>query len=182
MPAAIILAAGASKRLGRAKQTLLLAGETLLARAVRIAREAGLSPVLVVLGTHEFAQTLSAEANVVLNPEAHEGIASSIRAGVHAAHKQNTSGAVLMTCDQIRLTPQHLQQLIAQPQEVCGSAYAGKVGVPAYFPAAKFAELMALHGDRGAAPLLTGERAVQDEALAIDIDTEADLHYLDDQS
>jgi molybdenum cofactor cytidylyltransferase len=45
-----VLAAGASRRLGQPKQLLMLDGETLLARSVRLAREAGAAPVLVVVG------------------------------------------------------------------------------------------------------------------------------------
>ena len=50
--AAIIIAAGSSSRLGQPKQLLIFEGETLLQRAIRIAEEAGASPVLVVLGAH----------------------------------------------------------------------------------------------------------------------------------
>ena len=49
---AIILAAGASRRLGQPKQLLKYRGETLLERALRAAKEAGASPVLVLLGAH----------------------------------------------------------------------------------------------------------------------------------
>jgi molybdenum cofactor cytidylyltransferase len=48
--AAIVLAAGASTRMGANKLLLELGGERLLHRAVRTALEAGLSPVLVILG------------------------------------------------------------------------------------------------------------------------------------
>ena len=48
--AAVVLAAGASRRLGSPKQLEMLGDETLLERAVRVAREAGCSPVIVVLG------------------------------------------------------------------------------------------------------------------------------------
>lgn len=48
--AAIVLAAGASRRLGELKQLVSLQGETLVERAVRVCREAGCNPVVVVLG------------------------------------------------------------------------------------------------------------------------------------
>src|SRR5690242_640035 len=48
--AAVILAAGASTRLGQPKQLIQLGGETLLERAVRVADEAGCWPTVVVLG------------------------------------------------------------------------------------------------------------------------------------
>jgi CTP:molybdopterin cytidylyltransferase MocA len=44
--AAIVLAAGASRRLGQPKQLLMHGGETLLERAIRLASEAGAAPVL----------------------------------------------------------------------------------------------------------------------------------------
>ena len=47
---ALVLAAGASRRLGAPKQTIVLKGETLLDRSIRIASEAGCSPIVVVLG------------------------------------------------------------------------------------------------------------------------------------
>jgi molybdenum cofactor cytidylyltransferase len=49
------------------------------------------------------------------------------------------------------------------------------VGIPAYFPAEKFGELIALRGDVGARELLRLAVAVADEELALDVDTEADL-------
>ena len=47
--AAIILAGGASRRLGQPKQLLEYRGETLLERAIHLANAAGAAPVLVVL-------------------------------------------------------------------------------------------------------------------------------------
>jgi len=52
------------------------------------------------------------------------------------------------------------------------------VGIPAYFPAEKFGDLLVLQGDTGAKVLLKGERVVVDERLAVDVDTEADLAKL----
>jgi CTP:molybdopterin cytidylyltransferase MocA len=67
---AIVLAAGSSCRLGQPKQLLTLGGETLLARVLRIAREAGASPLFAVLGArHETiaASIQSCNAQLVLN-------------------------------------------------------------------------------------------------------------------
>jgi len=178
--AAIVLAAGASTRLGRAKQTLVLGGETLVERAVRVAREAGLAPVVVVVAeAAAWTQSLGSHSRgaqgciVALNAEASEGMAASIRCGVQAA--QPVEGAVVMTCDQPALLPGHLRALCAEPATVTGSGYAGRVGVPAYFPAASFRALRALRGDVGARELLRTARVVVDESLALDVDTEADV-------
>jgi CTP:molybdopterin cytidylyltransferase MocA len=49
------------------------------------------------------------------------------------------------------------------------------VGIPAYFPAADFGELLRLEGDTGARELLRSAAAVVCEGLALDVDTEEDL-------
>ncbi len=185
--AGIVLAAGFSRRLGRPKQTVILQEQTLLERAARTAREASLNPVLLVLhssvldateppGSGSLAARLEALGCVVLmNENAAEGMASSIRCGVEAAAGQSLVGAVLMTCDQVAVTAGHLRALYAENGAVTGSGYAGRIGVPAYFPAARFADLLALRGDQGARELLRDARSVPTEALALDVDTEQDV-------
>jgi molybdenum cofactor cytidylyltransferase len=175
--AGVILAAGFSRRLGQPKQSLKLGGETLMERALRIAGETGLSPVIAVVQPESGLDEVIEEWGgvVVLNGNAGEGIAASIRVGVLEAQMLGAVGAVLMTCDQVAVTSEHLRQLCAEPDAAAGSAYAGKVGIPAYFPGAMFEELMTLRGDVGAAAFLCGARAVSTEALAFDVDTDADV-------
>jgi len=175
--AAVILAAGFSRRLGRAKQTLEFAGEMLVERALRVAREAGLLQVIVVVNREaDFCEALEERGClIVMNELAEEGMASSIRRGVSAARTLRASGVLLMTCDQVGLEVGHLKELLADPGMIAGSGYAGKVGIPAYFPAASFGHLLVLQGDTGARELLRGERVVVDERLAVDVDTEEDL-------
>jgi len=184
--AAIILAAGASTRLGEPKQLAMLDGETLLRRAVQVARQAGCSPVIVVLGAsfHEvLAYSLLGDAIPVINERWQEGMATSIQSGLKAvstglkavqtgiaAVGAEVCGVVLMTCDQPAVTAEHLRALMATG-EVTASEYAGRRGVPAYFPAAVFAQLMQLSGDAGARGLLRGARAVELAAGELDIDT-----------
>jgi molybdenum cofactor cytidylyltransferase len=178
--AAVILAAGFSRRLGRAKQSVEFAGEMLVERAVRVAREAGLMQVIVVVNREAgFCEVLQGRGCViVLNELAEEGMASSIRRGVSAAVTLRASGVVLMTCDQVELEVGHLQGLLVNPGRIAGSGYAGRVGIPAYFPAAAFGDLLVLQGDTGAKELLKGERVVVEERLAVDVDTEEDLAKL----
>lgn len=174
--AAIVLAAGASRRLGRPKQTLDINGESLLARAVRLANAAGLSPVFIVVANATMKEAISpGHATVLLNPGASEGIASSIRIGIAAAMSADVEGAILMTCDQPALTVDHLHSLSTERDAICGSSYSGTIGIPAYFPASKFESLLALRGDRGARSLLHNAHSIPAEALSLDIDTEKDL-------
>jgi len=174
--AAVVLAAGASTRLGRPKQTLMIDGETLVERAVRLATEAGLSPVIVVVGPDtSFAEKMRG-CVVVVNEKASEGMASSIRCGVLAA--DHCDGVVLMASDQPALTAEHLRALCGAGDVPVGSAYAGKVGIPAYFPATMFRELMKLKGDVGAREMLRTAPGISAEDLSFDIDTEEDIARL----
>jgi len=172
--AAIVLAAGASTRLGEPKQLVMLGTETLLDRAVRIASEAGCSPVIVVLGAE--AEQIREQCDlsgavIVMNPRWQEGMASSIRVGVSAVG--GAGGVVLMTCDQPAVTPEHLLALTASG-DVTASAYAGRRGVPAFFPALSFSALMELTGDAGAQKLLRNAAAVELASGELDVDTAAD--------
>jgi molybdenum cofactor cytidylyltransferase len=168
---AILLAAGASRRLGQPKQLLMYNGETLLARTIRLANEAGAAQVFAVLGAHAEkirASIASDNATVVVNDDWEQGIASSIHAGLHAldADAPNVlnqdvaiQGALILGCDQPRLTAEHLRALIETfttqaTSTIVASAYAGVHGVPAVFPRAAFPHLLALRGDKGARALL----------------------------
>ena len=185
--AAIILAAGESRRLGRPKQLVLWHGETLLDRAVRVAREADCSPVVVVLGASfdEVRAGCRLEgALVVVNESWREGMASSVRAGIAALEPfaSNLRGALLLVCDQPAVTAEHLKALAADPTAICASSYAGRNGVPAFFPPSSFAALAELHGDAGARSLLQAAQAIELPGGEVDIDTAEDLAKLGAES
>lgn len=174
--ASVILAAGASQRLGELKQLICLGQETLLERSVRIGREACCEPVVVVLGASAeiVRERCSLEdAIVVINQEWPEGMGASVRAGVRALDA-SVEGCVVMTCDMPAVTAQHLRALMVTG-EITASSYAGRLGVPAYFPRAKFRDLMKLRGDTGARDLLRTARAMELVGGEIDLDTPEDL-------
>jgi molybdenum cofactor cytidylyltransferase len=177
--AAVVLAAGASSRLGELKQLALLGEETLLERAVRVARAAGCSPVVVVLGA-EYMQVLGnsqlGDTVPVINDEWEEGMASSIQLGVRtlAFVAKDAEGVVLMTCDQPAVTAQHLRLLMIR-FEVKASRYAERNGVPAFFPKKFFDRLMGLKGDAGARELLSAASYEELAGGELDVDTVEDL-------
>ncbi|ADW69912.1 nucleotidyltransferase family protein [Granulicella tundricola] len=172
---AIILAAGASTRMGSPKQIALLNGEPLLSRAVRTALEAECTP-LVVLGANaeEVAAVCDlASAQTVFNPQWESGMAASIAVGIRKA-SETYYAAIIMTCDQPSVTPAHLRQLIHKGERLgrpIASAYAGRKGVPAFFPADHFALLACLSGDLGARDLLAEAQAIDLPLGELDIDT-----------
>ncbi len=197
----MVLAAGRSSRLGQPKQIVRLGdepgstvslapgdspngedgkteGETLLERAVRVAAEAGLRPVYLVAERSTWLKATLARLHGapvvwVENTEAAEGMAASIRLGVNAARKADA--VIVMTCDQPAVTPEHLARLTRVGDRVVASTYAGRKGVPAYFPASSFAALMALKGDAGARELLREAEAITLPLGEVDVDTPDDL-------
>ena len=174
--AAVILAAGASRRLGEPKQLVKLGEVTLLERSVRVAREAGLSPVVVVLGCQAdriLAGCEFGDAVKLVNDEWEEGMASSIRVGVAKCQDllAKIEGIVILACDQPAVTAQHLQSLFSGTTSVTASKYGQRKGIPAYFPTSTFSELMTLHGDVGARDFLRDAASIELPHGNLDIDT-----------
>ena len=159
---AIILAAGASRRLGSPKQLARFGGETLLRRAVAAA--GACAPVLVVIGCR--AADMAAElaglpVELVVNPDWEEGMASSIRAGVQAL-PPGAEGALFLVCDQPAVDAELVARLLKAWQGLpVACTYGGVRGIPALLPASAFPALMALRGDRGAKGLLQGPEVVE---------------------
>lgn len=177
MPAAVILAAGESRRLGRPKQLVEQRGEPLVHRIARIALTA-CDRVAVVSGAVPLRNALvDLPVALVDNVFWAEGVASSIRAGVTWASQADS--VLLLTCDQVLLDGAHLRALIraSTGDRPAASRYQDVLGVPAVFPRAYFPVLQALTGDRGAQPLLEAAVPVDWPAGARDLDTLADLSY-----
>ena len=179
MTAAVILAAGSGRRMGGPKALLCLGGETLLRRAAGAALAAGCAPVIAVIGDWDPGLG-DLEVEAVFNPEAAEGMASSLRVGIGALPLE-TQAALILTVDQPAVDAALLRRLLAlageDPTRPAACAYAGTLGIPAVFPRRLFPALLALQGDRGAKAILLRENTA---ALAfpqgdLDLDTPADL-------
>jgi molybdenum cofactor cytidylyltransferase len=175
---AIILAAGASERLGYPKQTILFCGETLLDRAVGAARTAGACEVVVVLGAHasEIRDACKLkDCTVVENEVWNNGLGTSIRCGVQAL--RDVEGTLLLTCDMPAVTAEHLRAL-AETGTATASRYGNKNGVPAYFPQMTFTSLTVLEDSEGASRLLWGATVLPLPGGEFDVDTAADVEAL----
>ena len=174
----LILAAGASKRLGHPKQLVRFGNETLLDRAVRTAKKAGCEPVVVVLGAYEElirGQCKLHNVVTVSQPDWAEGMGTSLSLGVRVL--EDVAGLLVMTCDMPVVASEHLRALAAQGT-LTASSYSGRKGVPAYFPKELFSELLKIRGDAGARELLRTARSLELAGGELDVDTVEDLAQL----
>ena len=195
---AVVLAAGASTRIGTPKQLLQFRGQTFLRRAASVALEAGCRPVVVVTGANAAACRESLRGFDVLEAENQRwesGMSSSVRVGVEALVTPNPriAAVVLMLCDQPFVTRDVIVGLVKAHYEtgcsIVASRFGGSYGVPALFGKAHFAELATLEGAAGAKQVI--QKRLQKVQLLpfpegeIDVDTPDDFarlqstHYSD---
>ncbi|MEZ6186102.1 MAG: NTP transferase domain-containing protein [Planctomycetota bacterium] len=81
----LILAAGASQRMGRAKAAVAVGGRPALERILRVCASAGVGPARVVVGAHPAAaRAVAPGARQVHNPRWALGRTTSIQAGLRA--------------------------------------------------------------------------------------------------
>ncbi len=183
---AVILAAGASSRMGAVKQLLDVGGKPQVARAVDAAVGAGARPVAVVLGASaDLVRSAVAERGIleVVNGDWARGLATSICAGLAAllAAEASLEAVLLAPCDQPALSSEVILQLSALHRAtglIAAARYHGRNGAPAVFGRGHFEALLALTGDEGARKLLNADStrvaAIDLPELGADLDTPED--------
>ncbi|MFQ5829235.1 MAG: NTP transferase domain-containing protein [Candidatus Methylomirabilia bacterium] len=160
MIAGIVLAAGLSRRMARAKLLLDWGGRPIIRSAVEQVAGGGVDELIVVLG-HEAQAIREALSGLpvrfVQNPNPEAGQGSSIACGI-AALTPGTEAALIALGDQPRLPPEIIPRLLATFRKtgnaIVASVYRGVQGNPVLFASAVFPELRALTGDRGARTLV----------------------------
>ncbi|HBG90405.1 MAG TPA: nucleotidyltransferase family protein [Stenotrophomonas sp.] len=181
--AAVVLAAGMSRRLGRPKQWLQINGESLLRRAARLASETD-PDVLIVLtpqGPAFGPELAGLRAVQVQNPTPGLGVGSSLL--LAAPHLGTARQVLVLVCDQPRLHAGHLRALLdaaaSTPCQCAATLEGGVPGSPAVVPAAWFNDLPQSGSEHG-----FGRRLRQTPGVALcasdvclrDIDNPDDLH------
>lgn len=191
--AAVILAAGAAKRMGRLKQLLVYRGRTLVENVVETATAAEFDPIVVVVGAQ--AEVMQAalsgtSAEVTENRDWESGMGSSIVTGVCALAGREYGAIAILLADQPLVTARHLQ-LMASTLKLGSAAaiaaqYNGTLGVPAIFKHEMTEKLLTLEPDSGARSLLRGPgfviAAFPLPEAAVDIDTPEDFTAIEEQS
>ncbi len=187
----IILAAGASTRLGQPKQLLLFQGKTLLIHTIEQALSSRCRPIIVVLGSQ--AEYIKLNINsypifIVKNPNWEQGMSASIQTGIKQLQQiqPDSKGVVITLCDQPFISSQIIDKLVETYQQtqysIVVSEYNNILGVPALFSNTLFGELMNLDTTTGAKSLIhkySNERSIVPFPLGIfDIDTPQDYENL----
>jgi molybdenum cofactor cytidylyltransferase len=188
--AGIILAAGGSSRLGKPKQLVEWRGRPLVWYSARAALEAGLSPVVIVMGSAAEgvrSALQGEEVSFVLNPHWDAGQSSSIRTGL-AALPPGVEAAVFLLSDMPLVNADLVTALVAEHRRTMGPIVAPRAGnewaSPVLFDRTTFPALRELVGDHGGKSLFGRFSVVAvpcDADLLLDIDTEDDVQRLRDR-
>jgi molybdenum cofactor cytidylyltransferase len=149
----VILAAGASNRMGRNKMLLPIGGESILRRAVGRAVAAGLDPVVVVLG-HDAGRARDELTGIpcraVVNPDYARGVNVSLRAGI-AALPAEARAVVVILADMPFVTASMIETLVDRYRETAAplvvSDYDGVNAPPILYDRSLFPELGAMEGE-----------------------------------
>ncbi len=168
--AGVVLAAGSSTRMGRNKLFFELDGETLLRRVVRRAIDAGLDPVIVVVG-HEAerarAEIAAVPCTPVDNPDHARGINRSLRTGISHV-PERAQAAVVMLADMPFVTSRMVAELVARYRDSTAplviSAYGDVNAPPMLYDRALFSELRQMKGEGCGRQVVRRHR---DEAISV---------------
>ena len=184
----ILLAAGSSSRLGRAKQLIECQGTTLIQNSIDEAKMSQADFLVVVLGANaDLIQTGFDYSSTpfIVNPDWQQGMSSSMQAGLRfLMEKEVIDQVVLMLCDQPFVDASLLNQLTTTKatfgKGIVAAAYSNTLGVPALFDRRYFEELLQLTGSEGAKKVIFKHQA-EVHALdfplgAVDLDTEEDVN------
>lgn len=183
--AAIVLAAGCSRRMGTVNKLLIgVDGKPMVQHAVDAALAAGLAPVVVVTG-HERDKVATALAGLpvtlVHNPDYAEGLSTSLRSGLGTLPSE-AEGVLICLADMPGVSAAELKRLVGafDPREgraIIVPTRRGKRGNPVLWGRQFFAEMRAVAGDVGARhligtyPELVAEIEMEGDGVLTDIDT-----------
>jgi molybdenum cofactor cytidylyltransferase len=182
--AGIVLAAGASSRLGQPKQLLDWRGMPLVRRAALTALAGGLDPVVVVTGAHSAAVTTALDGlpvNISFCENWQNGQSASLKTGLNTALqlRPDLGSALFLLSDQPFVSPElvgAVVDLFAQNRAPAAVPRVdGRRANPALFARELFPALLAIEGDMGGRQVLASQTVATldwpDPRILLDIDT-----------
>jgi molybdenum cofactor cytidylyltransferase len=190
MIAAIILAAGESKRMGQPKQLLPFRGSSILGQVMESLLQSQVAETIVVLGyqAEKIMPQIAREAvKIVVNPDFEQGMSSSIRCGLgHIS--EAADGVMIVLGDQPLIEKETIDLLMGKNRQskrgIILPVYKGIKGHPVIFKMKYKDELMRLTGDIGGKEIIERhpsdvlEVEVDSESVVVSIDAESDYQSL----
>ncbi|WP_433603017.1 nucleotidyltransferase family protein [Nocardia sp. CA-135953] len=184
---AVVLAAGASRRLGTAKQLLPYRNTTVLGATLDVVRTCAFDQIIVTLGGAATAirqQVDLAGLEVVMAEDFGSGCSSSLRSALPLVHPR-AAGIVLMLGDQPGLSAATVERLIAEGKSTAITVcrYHDGIGHPFWLSRSVFGESARLRGDKAVWKLIESGRVPVsgldvDAAMPLDVDTWDDYERL----
>lgn len=186
--AAVVLAAGASTRMGAPKALLEWGGRTFLRRVIDLAAAAGCAPIVAVAGAIRLPRAELGAAIEVVNETWSEGQLSSLQVGLRAI--AGAPAALVLTVDRPHVRPSTIAALLAghaaDPTAIWQPAHGGRRGHPILYPGDLLPAIVTLPAALGprswlGSPAIAARRrevAVDDPAVLDNVDTPADLARL----
>lgn len=175
--ALVLLAAGQGKRFGADKLKHHVNGRALGCYAAAVLQPVPFKDHIAVTAPGGISFEEYGFQDIV-NPEAHLGMAGSVRLGVQEAERQGAEAVLIALADMPFIQQGHIYALLARYRgaDTLVASVASHKGPPALFGCNWFSQLTSLTGDRGAGSLLKGAVLVrEDEHLMADIDRVEDL-------
>ena len=186
--AAVVLAAGESRRFGGAKQLAELNGRTLLEHVLSLAEAAGLAPIVAVVPVWLTRPRTMEDQRLrwVRNPHPERGMSHSLRLGFEAIER-DTEAAVILLGDQPTVPVGTIAALLAARGEkpIVATHSAGRLSPPILIERSQFDVVRQPSGDIGLRQVLNAHpewvAAVELAEPIADIDTPDDLRTLQDK-
>ncbi|MDZ7936680.1 MAG: nucleotidyltransferase family protein [Emticicia sp.] len=186
--AIIILAAGASSRMGVPKQLLLVDGKTLIKRICDTAIDTPCHPIVTVLGANRNLirkETERMPITVIDNPQWENGMSSSIKMGLAGAYmtEKAIDAVIFLTVDMPYVSVELINKMIGKAEsdektEIVACKYDNQIGIPVLFKRTLFTDLLELTGDEGAKKVVMKN---QDKTSLIDFpEGKLDLDTIDE--
>ncbi len=182
MLAAVILAAGESKRMGKPKALVSFQGLTFAEHLLAATRLPRVGITRIVVGAHadEIRAKLKIDPSaIVFNPDWPKGQLSSIHAAIRSLPANGTEGLILCPVDHplvsLAVIAELIKQFDATGKLIALPTYRGKRGHPVIFRAALYGELLAAAPDVGARAVVWNlaqdikEVAVEEEGVILNL-------------
>ncbi|MEL6255563.1 MAG: nucleotidyltransferase family protein [Bacteroidota bacterium] len=188
---AIILAAGSSSRLGRAKQLLKYKNKSFIQHLIEKLAETGISNPIIVLGArYEAIKThiegLPNKSTLIKNENWEQGMSTTLASGIKAL-EDDIDAILICLSDQPLIPTNHYSKLLdafKENQKLVSSFYQDSVGVPALIPRKYFQEILQLKSKSGAKYILKKYKEesvlIPCKEASLDVDTEEDYRQIVD--